>query len=149
MAYKKILLNDDEIVILELRKHVIDLVKPFASFAALSVVFILIYTAPDAWPFLLFWLFFGLLLLARYLKYTQELFFITTQRVVIRHSSFHMSTYEIPLKRITAVSSYQGLIGRLLSFGKVTIEHSGQNLTSYELLPRPDAIKRELVRLIQ
>ena len=149
MAYKKILLNDDEIVILELRKHVVDLVKPFASFVALSVVFILIYTATDAWPFLLIWLFFGLLLLARYLKYTQELFFITTQRVVIRHSSFHMSTYEIPLKRITAVSSYQGLIGRLLSFGKVTIEHSDQNLTSYELLPRPDAIKRELVQLIQ
>ena len=149
MAYKKILLNDDEVVILELRKHVVDLAKPFASFAALSVVFILVYTATDFWPLLLFWLFFGVLLLARYLKYTQELFFITTQRVVIRHSSFHMSTYEIPLKRITAVSSYQGLIGRLLSFGKVTIEHSGQNLTSYELLPRPDAIKRELVKLMQ
>ena len=149
MAYKKILLNDDEIVILELRKHVVDLVKPFASFTALSVVFNLIYTATDFWPLLLFWLFFGLLLVARYMKYTQELFFITTQRVVIRHSSFHMSTYEIPLKRITAVSSHQGLIGRLLSFGKVTIEHSDQNLTSYELLPRPDAIKRELVQLIQ
>ena len=149
MAYKKILLNDDEIVILELRKHVVDLVKPFASFAALSVVFNLIYTETDFWPILLFWLFFGVLLFARYLKYTQELFFITTQRVVIRHSSFHMSTYEIPLKRITAVSSHQSLIGRLLSFGKVTIEHSEQNLTSYELLPRPDAIKRELVQLIQ
>ena len=48
MAYKKILLNDDEIVILELRKHVVDLVKPFASFAALSVVFILIYTATNS-----------------------------------------------------------------------------------------------------
>ena len=61
MAYKKILLNDDEIVILELRKHVVDLVKPFASFTALSVVFNLIYTATDFWPLLLFWLFFGLL----------------------------------------------------------------------------------------
>ena len=72
MAYKKILLNDDEIVILELRKHVVDLVKPFASFAALSVVFILIYTATDFWPLLLFWLFLGVLLLARYMTYRQE-----------------------------------------------------------------------------
>ena len=120
MAYKKILLNDDEIVILELRKHVIDLVKPFASFAALSVVpsdlhrnkFLAVITLLA---------FFRRNLLAQYMKYRQELFFITTQRVVIRHSSFHMSTYEIPLKRITAVSSHQGLIGRLLSFGKVTL----------------------------
>ena len=57
--------------------------------------------------------------------------------------------YEIPLTNVTAVISRQGIIGRLAGYGTLSIEHSDNKMSVYEMLPKPELIKRELSQLMQ
>jgi|TARA_B100001094_G_scaffold127927_1_gene124003 uncharacterized membrane protein YdbT with pleckstrin-like domain len=149
MAYEKLSLNEDEAITLELRKHPVALAKSVIGIIAVSVVLILLYALTNMWWFLLTWTWFGLLLFARYLNYRQERLFVTNQRVVFKHGIFHTRTYDIPLSRISAVSSYQSIIGRIIGYGSINIEHSEVKRTTYQLVPKPELIKRVIAQLTQ
>ena len=149
MGYKALALNDNEEVMIELRKHVLVLARSLIGFLALSGLVIFLYSVTGQWWLLLVWFWFALIFFARYINYRQERFLITTQRVVFRHGTFEISTYEIPLTNVTAVISRQGIIGRLAGYGTLSIEHSDNKMSVYEMLPKPDLIKRELSQLMQ
>ena len=149
MGYKALALNDNEEVMIELRKHVLALARSLIGFLALSGLVIFLYSVTGQWWLLLVWFWFALIFFARYINYRQERFLITTQRVVFRHGTFEISTYEIPLTNVTAVISRQGIIGRLAGFGTLSIEHSDDRMSVYEMLPQPELIKRELSQLMQ
>ena len=117
MGYKALALNDNEEVMIELRKHVLALARSLIGFLALSGLVIFLYSVTGQWWLLLVWFWFALIFFARYINYRQERFLITTQRVVFRHGTFEISTYEIPLTNVTAVISRQGIIGRLAGYG--------------------------------
>ena len=149
MGYKALALNDNEEVMIELRKHVLALARSLIGFLALSGLVIFLYSVTGQWWLLLVWFWFALIFFARYINYRQERFLITTQRVVFRHGTFDISTYEIPLTNVTAVISRQGIIGRLAGYGTLSIEHSDNKMSVYEMLPKPELIKRELSQLMQ
>ncbi len=149
MGYKALALNDNEEVMIELRKHVLALARSLIGFLALSGLVIFLYSVTGQWWFLLVWFWFALILFARYINYRQERFLITTQRVVFRHGTFEIRTYEIPLINVTAVISRQGVMGRLAGYGTLSIEHSDNKISIYEMLPKPELIKRELSQLMQ
>ena len=149
MGYKALALNDNEEVMIELRKHVLALARSLIGFLALSGLVIVLYSVTGQWWLLLVWFWFALIFFARYINYRQERFLITTQRVVFRHGTFEISTYEIPLTNVTAVISRQGIIGRLAGYGTLSIEHSDNKMSVYEMLPKPELIKRELSQLMQ
>ncbi|MED5229321.1 MAG: PH domain-containing protein [Actinomycetota bacterium] len=149
MGYKALALNDNEEVMIELRKHVLALARSLIGFLALSGLVIFLYSVTGQWWLLLVWFWFALIFFARYINYRQERFLITTQRVVFRHGTFEISTYEIPLTNVTAVISRQGIIGRLAGYGTLSIEHSDNKMSVYEMLPKPELIKRELSQLMQ
>ena len=149
MGYKALALNDNEEVMIELRKHVLALARSLIGFLALSGLVIFLYSVTGQWWLLLVWFWFALIFFARYINYRKERFLITTQRVVFRHGTLKMSIYEIPLSKITAVISRQGILGRLAGFGTLSIEHSDDRMSAYEMLPQPELIKRELSQLIQ
>ena len=149
MGYKSLALNDNEEVIIELRKHVLTLARSLIGFLALSCLAILLYSITDMWWFLLVWFWFALVFFARYINYRQERFLVTTQRVVSRRGTFEMSTYEISLTNVTAVISRQGIMGRLAGYGTLSIEHSDNKRSVYEMLPKPELIKKELSQLMQ
>ena len=149
MGYKALALNDNEEVMIELRKHVLVLARSLIGFLALSGLVIFLYSVTGQWWLLLVWFWFALIFFARYINYRQERFLITTQRVVFRHGTFEISTYEIPLTNVTAVISRQGIIGRLAGYGTLSIEHSDNKMSVYEMLPKPELIKRELSQLMQ
>ena len=149
MGYKALALNDNEEVMIELRKHVLALARSLIGFLALSGLVIFLYSVTGQWWLLLVWFWFDLIFFARYINYRQERFLITTQRVVFRHGTFEISTYEIPLTNVTAVISRQGIIGRLAGYGTLSIEHSDNKMSVYEMLPKPELIKRELSQLMQ
>ena len=149
MGYKALALNDNEEVMIELRKHVLALARSLIGFLALSGLVIFLYSVTGQWWLLLVWFWFALIFFARYINYRQERILITTQRVVFRHGTFEISTYEIPLTNVTAVISLQGIIGRLAGYGTLSIEHSDNKMSVYEMLPKPELIKRELSQLMQ
>ena len=149
MGYKALALNDNEEVMIELRKQVLALARSLIGFLALSGLVIFLYSVTGQWWLLLVWFWFALIFFARYINYRQERFLITTQRVVFRHGTFEISTYEIPLTNVTAVISRQGIIGRLAGYGTLSIEHSDNKMSVYEMLPKPELIKRELSQLMQ
>ena len=149
MGYKALALNDNEEVMIELRKHVLALARSLIGFLALSGLVIFLYSVTGQWWLLLVWFWFALIFFARYINYRQERFLITTQRVVFRHGTLEISTYEIPLTNITAVISRQGVMGRLAGYGTLSIEHSDNKMSVYEMLPKPELIKRELSQLMQ
>ncbi|GIR37427.1 MAG: hypothetical protein CM15mP49_28120 [Actinomycetota bacterium] len=149
MGYQVLALNDNEEIMIDLRKHVLALAQSFIAFLAFSGLVIFLYSVTKWWWFLLFWFWIALIFFGRYINYRQERFLITTQRVVFRHGTLKMSIYEIPLSKITAVISRQGILGRLAGFGTLSIEHSDDRMSVYEMLPQPELIKRELSQLIQ
>ena len=149
MGYKALALNDNEEVMIELRKHVLALARSLIGFLALSGLVIFLYSVTGQWWLLLVWFWFALIFFARYMNYRQERFLITTQRVVFRHGTLEISTYEIPLTNITAVISRQGIMGRIAGYGTLSIEHSDNKMSVYEMLPKPELIKRELSQLMQ
>ena len=149
MGYKALALNDNEEVMIELRKHVLVLARSLIGFLALSGLVIFLYSVTGQWWLLLVWFWFALIFFARYINYRQERFLITTQRVVFRHGTFEINTYEIPLTSVTAVISRQGIMGRIAGYGTLSIEHSDNKMSVYEMLPKPELIKRELSQLMQ
>ena len=103
MGYQVLALNDNEEIMVDLRKHVLALAQSFIAFVAFSGLVIFLYSVTNWWWFLLFWFWVALIFFGRYINYRQERFLITTQRVVFRHGTLKMSIYEIPLSKITAV----------------------------------------------
>ena len=66
MGYKALALNDNEEVMIELRKHVLALARSLIGFLALSGLVIFLYSVTGHWCFLLVWFWFALFLCFSY-----------------------------------------------------------------------------------
>ncbi|GIS56057.1 MAG: hypothetical protein Ct9H90mP30_7420 [Actinomycetota bacterium] len=76
MGYKALALNDNEEVMIELRKHVLALARSLIGFLALSGLVIFLYSVTGQWWLLLVWFWFALIFFARYINYRQEGFLL-------------------------------------------------------------------------
>lgn len=83
-------------------------------------------------------------------RWRSELLLLTDRRVVFTRGVFTLRTSEKPLKHVNDVSTEQGLLGRLLDFGKVRIvsgSANGQEVVTY--LHGPARLRQEISRLTQ
>lgn len=77
-----------------------------------------------------------------------EVLVLTDRRVVFSRGVIARRTSEIPLKHVNDVQTEQGILGRLLNFGRVRIESGnarGEELVTF--IPQPERIRRVLSEL--
>ncbi len=69
---------------------------------------------------------------------------VTNKRIITKHGIISRKTDELKLKAIESVFIRQGIIGRILGFGTVTVTGRGQGDVNLSWMADPMRVKREI-----
>ena len=154
MAFPKKLLNENEGIILDLRPHWGRLVRPIITLLVTLGIWIWVTTGTEIKILEILMIgigaYVGMRALRSYLHWNSESLTLTTERVIHRTGLFQTNSFEVPLTRINAVSSQQSWLGRLLAYGQVSIECSGDLAKKeFQQFPQPTFIQKEINHVIE
>ena len=151
-------LADDESVVLQVRRHVTVLAKPF--FQALGMIFLAILLGAWLSPnqdadaidtaLGLASLFFVLRFVWRLLEWRFDRIIVTDRRIFEVSGLLTKNVASMPLEKMTDMTYRRSVLGRLLGYGDVLVESAGQNqaLAHIDHLPNPDEFYRSLTYLV-
>lgn len=71
------------------------------------------------------------------LRFSSSEFAVTSKRLIVKTGVFHVHSIDTLLTKVEAVSVDQGLVGRLLGYGTVTITGTGGTKESFHGIPKP------------
>ena len=154
MAFPQKLLNEGEEVVVDLRPHWLFLAKPVAAVVLVLVVAIIAlkYSVPNPvkWALLALLVVAVLWLVARYAKWANTNFTVTTDRIVRRTGVLAKHGREIPLDHLNDISYNQTFLGRLVGMGDLLVESAGQRgQETFPDLPKPGLLQNEIYRQIE
>jgi uncharacterized membrane protein YdbT with pleckstrin-like domain len=87
----------------------------------------------------------GLLLtIGPLIRYTSSEFAVTNKRVLAKHGFIERESIETLLSKIEAISVDQGIIGRMLGFGSITITGTGGTEESFPRISAPLEFRRQI-----
>jgi uncharacterized membrane protein YdbT with pleckstrin-like domain len=153
MGFPKRLLADDEQLVLVLRRHVKVLFAPvlvlILAIAAFVVALVLagwgiwswivgaiaavIAIRGFLWPFLVWW---------------NQVYAITTRRLILRTGVLNRSGHDMPLSRLNDVSFERSLVERILGCGTLIVESAGERgQLTLDDIPKVEVVQRTLYRL--
>lgn len=99
--------------------------------------------------YLMLWLFF----IVKFIDYFLDVYLVTTDRVldVAQTGLFSRKASELDLARVQDVTSdVKGVIPTLFGFGDVHIQTAGEkNNFTFENVPKPDAIRKRILELVE
>ena len=151
MAFPRKLLNDNEVLVLDLRPHWVGLVLPTAALVA-SIVFGLLVVPVDgglgkalAVVGLVLIVLALVNFLVRLLGWSNTNFVLTSDRIITRRGVLTKSGIEIPLERINTVFFDQRLLERMVGAGDLAIESAGERGSeTFENIRKPAIVQREI-----
>ena len=76
-------------------------------------------------------------LISRIIAFITSEFVITDRRILIKAGWIRRSTLEMFVAKVESVSVYQGIAGRLLNYGSLTIRGTGTTTETYLMIARP------------
>ncbi len=133
MPYPKKLLNDYETVALDLHPHWWFFAEPVLALVSSIVAGILVrvFLDGDSEKILTYVAIVAIIasviwLAARYAKWANTNFVITSDRIIFRSGVLSKSGIEIPLERVNNVLFNQGIFERMLGAGDLLIESGGE-----------------------
>ena len=158
MGFPARLLSEDETLVLLLRRHVKVLIGPALVFLGgrgrrrgagrdragrwapgpapagrSRVVAGLVLARWVVWPYLRWW---------------NEIYVVTTRRLVLREGVFNRSGHDMPLSRLNDVSFTHSLWQRMLGCGTLVVESAGERgQIRLDDVPRVELVQRTLYRL--
>jgi uncharacterized membrane protein YdbT with pleckstrin-like domain len=153
MGFPKRLLADDEQLVLLLRRHVKVLFAPvlvlILAITAFVVALVLsgwgiwswivgaiaavIAIRGFLWPFLVWW---------------NQIYAITTRRLILRTGVLNRSGHDMPLSRLNDVSFERSLVERILGCGRLVVESAGERgQLTLDDIPKVEVVQRTLYRL--
>jgi uncharacterized membrane protein YdbT with pleckstrin-like domain len=155
MGFPRRLLANDERLVLVLRRHVVVLFWPFVVLLVavaigvagaflprgtrpwgplvLAVIAVLIVLRWVLWPFL---------------KWFNEVYAITTRRLILREGVFNRAGHDMPLTRLNDVSFEHNLFERMLGCGTLVVESAGERgQIRLDDVPKVELVQRTLYRL--
>ncbi len=111
-----------------------------------------LFTAGAIWAFSAGVAWAGLLLIAagfvplliEYIKYTSSEFAVTDKRVIIKVGWIRRRTLETMLAKVEGIGVEQGIIGRLLGFGTLTITGTGGTKEPFTKIANPFEFRRQV-----
>lgn len=149
MAFPRKLLNDNEVLVLDLRPHWLAIAVPTLALLAACVVGILV--AAAGWPKALLVIALVLIVVAlanfllKLLGWSNTNFVLTSDRIITRRGVLTKSGIEIPLERINTVFFDQRLIERMVGAGDLAIESAGERGSeTFENIRKPAIVQREI-----
>jgi uncharacterized membrane protein YdbT with pleckstrin-like domain len=83
-------------------------------------------------------------LVATHIGYTSSEFAITGKRVIIKVGWIRRHTLETMLGKVEAVGVEQGVLGRLLNFGTITVTGTGGTKEAFANIARPLEFRRQV-----
>lgn len=83
-------------------------------------------------------------LLLTHIKYVTSEFAVTDKRVIIKVGWIRRRTLETMLSKVEAIGVEQGIIGRLLGFGTITITGTGGTKEQFPDIARPLEFRRQV-----
>lgn len=87
----------------------------------------------------------GLLLtIGPLIRYTSSEFAVTNKRVLAKHGFIERESIETLLSKIEAISVDQGIVGRMLGFGSITITGTGGTEESFPRISAPLEFRRQI-----
>ena len=133
MGFPRRLLSDDERLVLVLRRHVKVLFGPFLVLVlavAATLATLLLPATGRSWGLLVVGVV-ALLVVLRWtlwplLKWFNEVYAITTRRLILREGVFNRSGHDMPLTRLNDVSFEHNLFERMLGCGTLVVESGGE-----------------------
>lgn len=156
MPFPRRLLNDDEVVIVDLRPHWWVLAGPASLLAlslavAVTVSIVVPGVAHD--PVLIASLVVVLVVLARfirrYARWGSTNMVLTTERLVVRTGVFAKAGREIPLERIEEITYRQSLFERMIGAGDLLVESGGERGPQVlRMVPRPVHVQQAIHRQV-
>jgi uncharacterized membrane protein YdbT with pleckstrin-like domain len=90
----------------------------------------------------------GLGLQAFIFKLTTE-FAITNRRIIAKRGLIRRHTLEILLSKVESVGVHQGILGRLLNFGAVTVTGTGGTRGTYNPIAEPLVARKRINRIVE
>ncbi len=154
VAFPRNLLHENEELVLDLRPHWYQMIKPVAIAVAALVLTILVVglwgpegTFGNAVKLLCVILLVGALGLVgwKYLVWNSTMFVLTSDRIVSRRGVLTKSGIEIPLERINTVFFSQTVFERMLGSGDVAIESAGERGTeTFDNIRKPSIVQKEI-----
>jgi uncharacterized membrane protein YdbT with pleckstrin-like domain len=154
VPFPRRLLNDNEVVILDLRPHWWMLVGSAALLAlGLAVAVAVSIAVPGVAhdPLLIVSLIVVLFLLARfvrrYARWATTNMVLTSDRLILRAGVFGKSGREIPLERINDLTYRQSLFERLIGAGDLLVESGGERGQQVlRMVPNPMRVQQEIYK---
>ncbi len=87
------------------------------------------------------------LFIAPIIAYTTSEFAITNKRVIIKVGLIRRTTLEMNLQKIETVNVNQGILGRMLGYGTVTIVGTGGTRESFPRIANPLEFRKRFQEL--
>jgi uncharacterized membrane protein YdbT with pleckstrin-like domain len=76
-------------------------------------------------------------------------FAITNRRVIAKRGFIRRRTLELFLSKVESVRVHQGIMGRILNFGTVTVTGTGGTRESFNAIQNPLTVKRKLNQILE
>ena len=157
MRYSRYL-ADDERVVLDTRKHVATLVRPFlvATLVVVGALLVgMLLTPRDNRDLVdsavgVIACFFVLRFLWRVWQWRVAKTVVTNRRLFQVSGVLTRKVSSMPLARMTDLTYRRPILGRMLGYGEILVESAGaeQGLARLDHLPRPDEFYRTITRLV-
>jgi uncharacterized membrane protein YdbT with pleckstrin-like domain len=156
MKYPESALAADEIIVFDVHHHISVLLKPMLLFDVCLVAWIVLVANVSyfrrGWALLA-----GVVLLTallafgvwKLLVWIYTSLVLTDRRLVYRSGVFTRLSREIPLSRISDITTIQMFLGRIFSSGDliITLDYSsGTEKSSFFRLPRPEKLKQDILK---
>ena len=91
------------------------------------------------------WLFLvvaGLIILAPYISRVNSEFAVTNKRIIIKVGLFTTRTIELMLSKVETISVNQGMLGKMLNYGSITVVGSGGTREVFSSIESPLEFRR-------
>jgi uncharacterized membrane protein YdbT with pleckstrin-like domain len=76
-------------------------------------------------------------------------FAVTNKRVLAKTGWIRRQTLELLLLKVESISVHQGILGRLLNFGVVTVTGTGGTKESFKAITDPVAFRSKINQIIE
>ena len=150
---RHLLREEGEVVVDEVRKHWVALLRPLDEFAIVVVLLMLVpFTPVDyGWVPIVAALVVGLHATYLWMAVRRDVFVITNMRVFRLHGVFNRQLSTMPLTRILDITVAKPLLGRLLGYGHFVFESAAQEqgLRDIRFVADPDERDLAIQRVVQ
>ncbi|UAL28401.1 PH domain-containing protein [Nocardioides rotundus] len=150
---RHLLREEGEVVVDEVRKHWVALLRPLDEFAIVVVLLMLVpFTPVDyGWVPIVAALVVALHATYLWMAVRRDVFVITNMRVFRLHGVFNRQLSTMPLTRILDITVAKPLLGRLLGYGHFVFESAAQEqgLRDIRFVADPDERDLAIQRVVQ